>query len=41
MHAQDLKDKQKTVSGVRDDDVRKNGMRVTTALAGDPEDAQI
>jgi hypothetical protein len=41
MHAQNLKDKQQTVSGIRDDDIGKNGMGATAALTADPEDAQI
>jgi hypothetical protein len=39
MHAQNLKDKQQTVSGIRDDDIGKNGMGATAALTADPENA--
>jgi hypothetical protein len=38
---ENLQDKQQTVSGVRDNDVGKNGMCVTAALAGEPKDTQI
>jgi hypothetical protein len=34
--AQNLKDKQQTVTGVRDDDIRKDGMGVPAALTYDP-----
>jgi hypothetical protein len=41
MFPQNPQDKQQTVSGVWDDDVGKNGVRVTATLARDTVDAQI
>jgi hypothetical protein len=41
VHAQNLKDKQQTVSGVRYDDIRKDSVGVPAALTGDPDNAQV
>ena len=38
---EDAQDKEQTVAGVRDDDIRKDGMCMVTAVTEDPEDAEI
>ena len=39
--SEDAQDKEQTVAGVRDDDIRKDGVRMVTALTEDPEDTEI
>ena len=38
---EDAQDKEQTVAGVRDDDIRKDGMCMATTVTEDPEDAEI
>ena len=38
---EDAQDKEQAVAGVRDDDIRKDGVRMVTAVTEDPEDAEI
>ena len=38
---EDAQDKEQTVAGVRDDDIRKDGMCMVAAVTEDPEDAEI
>ena len=38
---EDAQDKEQAVAGVRNDDIRKDGMCMVTAVTEDPEDAEI
>ena len=38
---EDAQDKEQTVAGVRDDDIRKDGMCMVAAVTEDPEDTEI
>ena len=38
---EDAQDKEQTVAGVRDDDIRKDGMCMVAAVTEDLEDAEI
>ena len=38
---EDAQDKEQAIAGVRDDDIRKDGMCMVTAVTEDPEDAEI
>ena len=38
---EDAQDKEQTVAGVRDDDIRKDSMCMAAAVTEDPEDAEI
>ena len=38
---EDAQDKEQAVAGVRDDDIRKDGMCMVAAVTEDPEDAEI
>ena len=38
---EDAQDEEQTVAGVRDDDIRKDGMCMVAAVTEDPEDAEI
>ncbi|MDY5025198.1 MAG: hypothetical protein SPF19_01525 [Oliverpabstia sp.] len=38
---EDAQDKEQAVAGVRDDDIRKDGMCMITVVTEDPQDAEI